>query len=218
MCRMKEGLNMQKESELDFSPLPDEVAMAQLAYARWERAEAETMAEYVSRRRTVDLAALVRQIVEEELTDTQKQVIQMRYYENLMPLEIAQRLQIRNSVVVRTLRRAEANIEQHLKYVVRYQYNLRHVPFLPLAARKAMAVSAARYGKADAALRLRQLRAGENLSPEAVANAVSISPKRLCEIEDGQAVPDARELLRLSMFYGVCADSILKGETTCRQH
>ena len=38
---------MQKESGLDFSPLPDEAAMAQLAYTQWERAEAESMAEYV---------------------------------------------------------------------------------------------------------------------------------------------------------------------------
>ena len=68
--RRKEGTRMQKESELDFSPLPDETAMAQLAYDDWERAEAETMAEYISRRRTVDLASLVRQVVDEELTDT----------------------------------------------------------------------------------------------------------------------------------------------------
>lgn len=209
---------MQKESELDFSPLPDEAAMAQLAYTQWERAEAESMAEYVSRRRTVDLAVLARQVVDEELTDAQRTAIRMRYYENRSPLEIAQRLQISASVAVRTLRRAEENVRRYLKYVVRYQHDLRNVPFLPLEVRKAMVVAAARYGKADAASRLRRLRVCENLSPDAVGGAVDIPCERLQAIEDGRAVPDARELLRLSAFYGVCADSILKGEPSCKRH
>ena len=207
---------MQKESELDFSPLPDETAMAQLAYDDWERAEAETMAEYISRRRTVDLASLVRQVVDEELTDTERTAIRMRFYENRTPLEIARRLCVGKATAVHTIERAEERIRRYLKYVVQYQYDLLHVPFLPLAVREAMVVSAARYGKADAARRLRQLRTGEHLSANKVGAAVGIPQKRLRAIEDGQAVPDAQELLRLAAFYGVCADSILKGETTCR--
>lgn len=209
---------MQKEPNPDFSPLPDETAMAQLAYSRWERAEAESMAEYISRRRTVDLASLVRQVVEEDLTGTEQRVIRMRYYENRTTGEIARRLGLHKSTVSHAIADGEEHIRQRLKYVVQYQHDLLHVPFLPLAVRKAMVVSAARYGMTDAASRLRQLRKGENLSPDAVAAAVDILPKRLREIEDGQAVPDARELLRLASFYGVCADSILKGEASCRQH
>ena len=209
---------MSIESQADYAPLPDEAAMAQLAYARWERAEAESMAEYISRRRTVDLASLARQIVEEELTDTERTAIRLRYFENRTPIEIAQRMQVDKAVVVRTLDRAEARIRRYLKYVVQYQHDLRHVPFLPLEVRKAMTVAAARHGSADAASRLRRLRVGEHLTPQAVGKIVDIPPERLCAIEDGQAVPDARELLRLSAFYGVSADSILKGEPSCRQH
>ena len=113
---------------------------------------------------------------------------------------------------------AEARIRRYLKYVVQYQYDLLHVPFLPLAVREAMVVSAARYGKTDSARRLRQLRTCEHLSAEKVGIAVGIPVRRLRAIEDGQAVPDAQELLRLAAFYGVCADSILKGEHACGQH
>ena len=209
---------MQKESELGFTPLPDEAAMAQLAYAQWERAEAENMAEYISRRRTVDLASLVRQVMQEELTDTERTAIRMRYDENLTPVEIAKRMHIGKSAAVHTLERAEERIRRYLKYVVQYQYDMLHVPFLPLAVREAMVVYAARYGRQDAAHRLRQLRTGEHLSAAKVGAAVDIGTKRLRDIEDGQAVPDAQELLRLAAFYGVCADSILKGDGTCRQH
>lgn len=209
---------MQKESYPDFSPMPDETAMAQLAYARWERAEAESMAEYIGRRRTVDLASLVRQVVQEELTPAQQTAIRLRYGENLQPSEIAQRLQIDRSVVVHTIRRAESHIRRYLKYVVQYQYDLQHVPFLPLAVREAMVVAAARYGKADAASYLRKKRIGEHLTPEAVGKAAQIAPDRLCAIENGQAVADAQELLRLSAFYDVSADRILKGDTPCNPH
>ena len=209
---------MQKESDSGFSPLPDEAAMAQLAYTDWERAEAENMAEYISRRRAVDLASLVRQVIDEELTDTERTAIRMRYYENRTPVEIARHMRIGISAAVHTIDRAEARIRRHLKYVVQYQYDMLHVPFLPLAVREAMVVSAARYGIKDAAHRLRQLRTGEHLSAEKVGGAVGIPTRRLREIEDGQAVPDARELLRLAAFYGVCADSILKGEHACGQH
>ena len=209
---------MQKESDSGFSPLPDETAMAQLAYTDWERAGAETMAEYISRRRTVDLASLVRQVIDEELTDAQQTAIRMRYYENRTPLEIARHMHVGKATAVHTIERAEERIRRFLKYVVQYQYDLLHVPFLPLAVREAMVVSAARYGTTDAARRLRQLRACEHLSAEKVGNAVGIPTKRLRAIEEGQAVPDAQELLRLAAFYGVCADSILKGEKTCRLH
>ena len=208
---------MPRKPQMDFSPLPDEAAMARLSFAHWEQSEAETMAEYVIRRRTFDLAALVRQVIEEELTGTEQQVIRLRFYDNLMTHEIAQRLRMNKSSVSRALTSAEEHIRQYLKYVVRYQYDLEHVPFLPLAVRKAMAVSAARYGKPDAASALRQLRTAENLSAEKVADAVGIERARLREIENGRAAPDTAELLRLASFYGVCADSILKGETTCNQ-
>lgn len=209
---------MSVESEMDFAPMPDETAMAQLAYSRWERAEAETLAEYVGRRRTVDLAELAHQVVEEELTDTEKQVVRMRYYENRTPLEIARCLHVNKSTVSHVLANAEAHIRRCLKYVVQYQYNLRNVPFLPLAVRQAMVVSAARHGTQDAASSLRRLRKAEHLPPDKVADAVGITAERLRAIEDGNAVPDARELLRLSAFYGVSADWILKGEVPCRQH
>ncbi len=211
---------MQKENkhEPDFTPMPDEAAMAQLSYSRWERAEAESLAEYVGRRRTFDLSSLVRQVVQEELTDKERTVLRMRYCENRTLPEIAQRMHISKPAAAHTLDRAEARIRRYLKYVVQYQYDLRHVPFLPLAVRKAMVVSAARFGETYAAPQLRRLRLCEHLSAAKVAGAVGIARERLCAIENGQAVPDANELLRLAAFYGVSADSILKGETICKQH
>ncbi|MBQ7542539.1 MAG: helix-turn-helix domain-containing protein [Clostridia bacterium] len=205
------------QKEWDKLPTPEEAAMAQLAYARWERAKAEDMAEYVSRRRTVDLAVLVRQVIDEELTDTERDVIRMHYDENMQLIEIAERMHTNKATASRTLQRAEGRIRRYLKYVVRYQHDLRHVPFLPLCVREAFVLSLSRYGRADdLAARVCALRRRENLTQEAVAGASRIPLPRLQAIEDGSQTPDARELLCLSAFFDVSADSILKGESPCR--
>lgn len=209
---------MRNKLDSDFEPMPDEVAMAQLSYSNWERAEAESLAEFISRRRTVDLAYLVRQIIAEELSDVERQAVMLRYDEQLSVKEIAKRMKIGASVASRDLRRAEEKIHTHLKYVVQYQYNLKHNDFLPVVTRQAFVIYAARNRITDFSARLLQLRTAENLSLKSVACAVDILPKRLQDIEAGQAVPDALELLRLSAFYGVSADAILKGEYGCDHH
>ena len=208
---------MHKEKPEDMAPMPEEAAMAQLAYAQWERAEAEDMAHYVSRRRTVDLALLVRQVIDEELTPVERQVICLRYDDGLLPFEIAKQLQMNKANVSRALQRAHARIRQNLKYVLRYQYNLRNVSFLPLAVRQALVISGVRRAKVyTSGARLRTLRKGENLTIEEAAAGTGIFPARLRALEQDAAAPDADELLRLSAFYGVCADSILKGEASCK--
>lgn len=207
---------MHKEKPWDMAPMPEEAAMAQLAYHQWERAEAEDMAQYVSRRRTVDLALLVRQVIDEELTPVERQTICLRYDEQMLPVEIAALLHLNKATVSRALQRAEARIRQSLKYVLRYQYNLRHVPFLPLAVRQALVVSGMRRARVfTSGARLRALRKSENLTVEDAAAGCGILPARLRALEQ-EAAPDAQELLRLSTFYGVCADSILKGEAPCK--
>ncbi|MBQ7546893.1 MAG: transcriptional regulator [Clostridia bacterium] len=207
---------MHKEMPWDMAPMPEEAAMAQLAYNRWERAEAENLAQYVSRRRTVDLALLVRQVIDEELTPVERQTICLRYDEQMLPVEIAALLHLNKASVSRALQRGEERIRQYLKYVLRYQYNLRHVPFLPLAVRQALVVSGMRRARVfTSGARLRALRKSENLTVEDAAEGCGIQSARLRALEQ-EAAPDAQELLRLSAFYGVCADSILKGEAPCK--
>lgn len=202
-------------NELDDLPLtPQEERMAKLAYARWEQSEAESMAEYARRRRTVDLASLVVQVMADELTDTEQAFLRLRYYDCLTPSEIAQQRSINKATVTRTLARAEERVRRYLRYVVAYQYDIKNVSFLPVAVRAAMVTAGARYGTAkDLSTRLRSARLSENLSVDTLSAAVQIPAQRLTEMEDGTVLPDARELLALSLFYDIPADCLLKGES-----
>lgn len=200
------------ENANKYVPFADEASMAQLAYDRWARAQAENMAEFIYRRRTVDLAILLRQAIDEELNDNQRKMIRMRYYENKTPTQIARLTGLHLSTVQRTLKLAEETLQKRLKYVVEYQHNLTEVPILPLVVREAMVVSAARHTVAHAfPERLHTLRVGENLSADAVADAAEIPPERYALLESGEKEANAGELLRLSAFFNVSVDSLLKG-------
>lgn len=58
----------------------------------------------------------LREVVSEELTERQKQLIVLYYYENNTMAEIAEICEVNVSTVSRTLRRARKNILDKIKY------------------------------------------------------------------------------------------------------
>lgn len=60
--------------------------------------------------------------------------------------------------------------------------------------------------------RIRGLRTSKKLSTNAVADITGISTGNLNEIENGKVEPGAKNLIKLSRFYGVTTDWILTGE------
>ena len=96
------------EREIGFVPFTDEASAARLSYERWEQAQAESLAEYTYRRRTVDLAALLHKAIGETLTEKQRRLIRMRYYENRTPAEIAARTGLHPSLCRKARKNPEA--------------------------------------------------------------------------------------------------------------
>lgn len=58
----------------------------------------------------------LRKAMEEELTPRQRQMIKMRFYQNMNGAEIAKELRLNRSTVSRTLRRAQARLRRCLRY------------------------------------------------------------------------------------------------------
>ena len=201
------------QSENSTVPFADEASLARLAYSRWEQQNAESMAEYIYRRRTVDLSVLLQKAIEEELNEKQRNLIRMRYYDNRTPTEIAQLTGLHPSTVTHNLQTAEDKLRHALRYVVEYQHGRTDDALLPLAVREAMVVSAARYRTAQTLPdRLQALRLGEKLDVPALARCVNIPPARIEQFETGQAQPDAQELVRLAAFFDISVDLLLKGD------
>ena len=194
----------------DTSPTGDEAAMARLSYLQWERSNAEELAEYVYRRRTVDLAYLVSQVMQDELTKSERAAVEKVCYEQKPIIQAANELGVNRATLARTLDRVTAKLEHSLKYAVMYQYNLHHVEFLPAAVRQAFALNAVRhYEPKSVGECIRCLRESEGISLCVLADTSGIERDRLEKLEHGEEQPLAAELVSLSAYFGTTADYLL---------
>lgn len=66
------------------------------------------------------LKRALKYVIENEITERQREMILMYYYENLNIPEIARRLEVNKSTVSRTLSRARYNIMTRLKWLTEY--------------------------------------------------------------------------------------------------
>lgn len=67
-----------------------------------------------------NLGARVRVAINEELTDRQRELIYLYYFEQMNMTEIARRLELSPSTVSRTIKRGKFRIKRYLKYNGRY--------------------------------------------------------------------------------------------------
>ena len=67
-----------------------------------------------------NLASRVRIAMNEELTERQRELINLYYLEEMSMTEIAQRLDLSPSTVSRTLKRGRVRLKKYLKYNGRY--------------------------------------------------------------------------------------------------
>lgn len=67
-----------------------------------------------------NLADRVRIAIDEELTERQRELINLYYLEQMSMTEIAQRLELSPSTVSRTLKRGRGRLKKYLKYNGRY--------------------------------------------------------------------------------------------------
>ena len=58
----------------------------------------------------------LRRIIQGELTETQRRVLQGHYYENKTITQLAREMQVNKSSVCRTLQRAQKKLRQFLQY------------------------------------------------------------------------------------------------------
>ncbi|MBR6004661.1 MAG: helix-turn-helix domain-containing protein [Clostridia bacterium] len=163
----------------------------------------ETPVEYAWRARDVDMSSLLDFAIENELTDTEREAVRLRWFENLTSREIALRTETCESSVSRTLSRAAAKLGRALGYAVFYQHDNNSSAIIPAAVERARAVSAAKFMKAeDFAGRVKKQRLIRGYSEEQTERYAGIKRGRLRRIESGET-PSAEEKARLSAFFAV---------------
>jgi len=194
-------------------PTEEEMRAAQKACCGRMCAECETPAEYAWRRRSVDLGELLLDAVKTRLSEAERQAVVGHYFDKRTLTDIAAEHGKSPAAVGAALQRGLGKLRDALDYTVRYQHNLDSPALAPLAVGKALAVAAAaRASPRDFGTRVAALRNAGNITQAKLAEAAGIDSKRLEALEQGKAVADAGELIRLSAFFMTTTDYLLTGE------
>ncbi|HZK38720.1 MAG TPA: sigma factor-like helix-turn-helix DNA-binding protein [Clostridia bacterium] len=174
----------------------------------------ESPAEYAWRRRTVNLATLVCDAVEEDLSDNEREAIEKYWFDGMTITQIAAATGRAAPNVSRTLEKARQKLYGVLRHTVKYQYNLENTDLTPIAVRKALVTAAATVAmqsEKNFGARVKALRIGENISCALLARALAMPESRLLAIETASTLPDVKELLAIAAFFECTTDYLLCG-------
>lgn len=201
-----------QENLQPFYPDKDEIKAAQLACCGRYCSACEAPAEYAWRKREVDMSLLLERAIRKELTDAERSVIMLHWYDGKSISEISQQKETSVAAVKKTLTRAQDKLEHVLGYAVCYQQNILSESVIPVIVGRAKVISAARNAtEGTPGDRIARLRQSQCLTAEALGLATGIDPSRIRRIEKG-VQPNCGELVTLSEFFSVTTDFILKGE------
>lgn len=206
---------MVNERFVCYEMLDEDIFSAQKAYSCWEESRYETPIDFVSKKRSVDLAYLLNEVIENELTKIEQSIVHLHYFENLSITDIASELSLHRSTVARRLECINEKIFCNLKYAVKYKYDVIDNCIIPLAIREAFSICAIQKAMpSSVAGRIIRLRNLAKVNRTTLASCTNIDERRLYEVESGHSEITAKEAVCLSAFFRVSTDYLLTGNQT----
>lgn len=205
---------MNTADKLNFDPTHKrnhELEKATRLLFNWSDCIAEGEKEYSERVRKIKLLAEMKNIISNELNESEQKILRMRYVEAKSLADIASSLSTSSSSVSRSLKRAEELIAAYMKYVLSFAQTLPEAADKPLDVRRAVAsLFLAKASQNKIAQRIKTARTDRFISLESAALSTGIVKERLSCIEI-TGNPDTNELKKLITLYGVSADYIFFG-------
>lgn len=177
----------------------------------WNDCISESEKEYFSRTRKIKLLKVMKDIIENELDETQKKILKMKHYDSRSNSSISKELYMSPSGVLRNLKKSEKTISAYMKYVFVFSGLREKDSDKPLDVKTAIADMLLEHGHNDKiGERLKKSRCSKYISEEKAALCTNIDKQRIIAIEQS-GVLSVSELKKLIAFYGVSADYIIFG-------
>jgi predicted DNA-binding protein YlxM (UPF0122 family) len=191
----------------------DEIKISKKAYQNWEESKFESPVEYIERKREIDTAALLEDVLKNELTQIELQIVTLYYFKSFSLSQIASETGVHRSTVLRRLETVNHKIYSNLKYVIKYQNNTYSSSVIPIAIRNAMALNAAKASMpSSVGGRITRLMHIFKIDEDTLCACLKIEPKRLYRIINGHIEPCVSEVVKISAFFDVSTDYLLIGK------
>lgn len=202
------------EAAMDFSfPTPEERQAAMCVCCGSHCPGCESPDDYAWRRRDVDLSLLMDDVIEKRLTAKEREAVKSYWFGGMTISAIAAQSGVCPSSVSRCLEKAQRKIYDALSCAVAYQHDIENVEFLPIAVRRAAAVSAAKNFKPlNIGERIKKLRCSQNIGEQLLSEATGIPVRTLRSIENSGELPTLAQVVLLAGFFETTTDYLLKGD------
>ena len=99
-----------------------DIESAHLAFSMWQGTQQETVDEYVMRKRKIELNCLVKEVIENELSENEQTIVKQYWYEGKTLCEIGEIMGVSHTSISRKLSKINDIIYDKLKYAIQYRY------------------------------------------------------------------------------------------------
>lgn len=203
----KEVIEMQESSSFDRI----DIETAKSQYDAWAAKKYETLDEFLLRKRKMELNNLVKKVIDNELSESEKEIVRLHWYDGKNLTQTAKELGITKATVSKKLSKINDIVFDKLKYAIEYRFGR---DYLPLSAVIVKSRDPYIYSvnPEGAAKRIRHLRVAQALSLEDVSDMTRISVGRLDSIEKAEKDATATDLAKLAAAFRTSTDYIVFGK------
>ena len=184
-----------------------------LAYQSWAGQAFLSVEEERHRQTVCRLARALEQIIQEELSPSQRQLLERCWLEGEKPAQIARETGRSRSTVSRTLRRAQEVIDSRLKYaVLALEREKEESDYLQMVSQASQVLAASSHEGHTIGGRVQRLRMQHALTKKQLAAALSCEEAAVSRWERDVELPDTAALMRMVQLFSIRADDLLFGE------
>ena len=167
---------------------------------------------YMMRKRKIELHNLVRLVIENELTDTDKAIVQLHWFKQKNINEVAQHIGLDRSNVSRRLDKINDIIYDKLKYALQYRYGKDYSASARLIIKNKDALCIVSDAENTVAQRIKNLRLRQGMTLKDTQDMTGIRESRLQDIEKGKCQATVEDIRLIATAFKTSGDYIIFGK------
>lgn len=185
---------------------------AKTAFMNWQSTQAETIDEYLLRKRKIELSCLVKKVIETELSEKDRVIVNLHWYQGKNITDTAYSSGLDRSTVSRRLDKINDIIYDKLKYAMEYRYGKDYSASVKMIIKNKDALCLMSDDFNSPPRRIKGLRENQGLTHEEVETMTGISAKRLRAIESGKEEISVNDIIRIATAFKTSGDYIIFGK------
>lgn len=185
---------------------------ASYAFSVWQGTRSETVDEYLIRKRKIELNCLLKKIIENELGDTDRQIVKSHWFDGNTITQTAKILNVDRSTVSRRLDKINDTIYDKMKYAIEYRYGKDYSSAVGVIIKNKDALFLISESDDSPARRIRKLRKSQGFTLQDIGTMTGISSKRIEAIENETEEISVNDIRKIATAFRTTADYIVFGK------